>query len=314
MGRFSLFLALLLFSPALGCSEKSPAKSTPETEETRARPNPPAEAEPETTGGDLGYGDDARLFDSAADAVSVALREFSNSEKPRVIAFGEYHKLTSSKNVQSALRRFADTIFDVIAEESGHLILETWQVDPKCGEQGQKVRKQVEATIERPPETESEMTTLLRKAKGSGTMPHALHFDCDEYAGLTNVQGLDTEALLTAIRTKLEESAQKALASGPEDKAVLIYGGATHNNRYPYKGLEHWSFAESLAKSTNNRYLEIDLYVPEFVKDDELLSTEAWYPLLKEARTDKVILIRRDPTSYILLMRTAVGNEPGPAP
>ncbi len=315
--RFFLFLAVILLPSFSGCAQKS-SEPAPVSEASNAapdRPEPPPPAEPtKVTGGDLGYGDDARLFDSAGAALEQVLSEIPQSEQPRVIGFGEYHKLTSSADVQSALKRFADSTFDSLAERSAHLVLETWQVDPSCGATSKEVVRQVEKTIERPPETESELATLLRKARESGTQPHALQFKCDEYKKLLGVQGLDNEALLTTIRTKLEETALKALNAGPVDKMVLVYGGATHNNLFPYKGLEHWSFAESLAKATNNRYLEIDLYVPEFVKDDALLSHEAWYPLLSEARTDQVILIRRDPSSYIVVLRKGFGAKNALAP
>ena len=51
--------------------------------------------------------------------------------------------------------------------------------------------------------------------------------------------------------------------------------------------------------------MEVDLYVPELIEGDTVLSNEAWYPLLKEAREDEVILIRRDLRSYILILRKA---------
>lgn len=310
MSRFSLFRTLVLVGTLAACS-RDRSKAPEPAELAKPAATQPVQSEPpkstETSGGDLGYGDDARLFDTPAAAITALLSEVSDSVKPRVIGFGEYHKLTTSAAVHSALHRFTNEIFDAIADESSHLVLETWQVDPSCGKQAQEVRKQVEKTIERPPETESEMMTLLRKLQKAGTAPHVLHFACDEYKALLGDKGLDTEKLLTLISKKLEEQARKALALGPENTMVLIYGGATHNNLFPYTGLEHWSFAKALSDATNQAYLEIDLYVPELVEDDSLLSHEAWYPLLEEARDDQVILIRRDPASYILILRKGYG-------
>jgi hypothetical protein len=310
VSRLSLFLALGVVFTFAACS-RDRAKAPAPSESPKSEPVKPApEASGETTGGDLGYGDDARLFATPGEAIAIVLSEVGSSVKPRVVGFGEYHKLTSSAPVHSALRRFAEEIFDSLAENSAHLVLETWQVDPSCGKQAQAVREQVEKTIERPPETESEMTVLLRKMEQSGTAPHILQFACNEYKALLDDTGLNTEKLLTLISRKLEEQTRKALAIGPENKLVLIYGGATHNNLFPYEGLEHWSFAKAVAEATNQAYIEIDLYVPELVSGDPLLSSEPWYPLLAQARTDQVILIRRDPASYILLLRKDyVGQE-----
>ena len=115
--------------------------------------------------------------------------------------------------------------------------------------------------------------------------------------------GLNAEKLLEIVSRKLGEDALTAWTRKKSDKMVLIYGGATHNNLSPYPGLESWSYAQELAKKSKARFVEVDLYVPELVQDDTLLSQEAWFPLLKEARRDQVILIRRDETSYIILMR-----------
>ncbi len=322
VGRLSLFLSFVL-ACVLACSltacsrdQKEPQQSSEISKsEPESEPKAEPEASTETTGGDLGYGNDARLFATPAEAIAAALDEFPNSVKPRVIGFGEYHKLTSSAAVHSALRRFADDMFDSLASKSAHLILETWQVDPSCGKQAQEVRKQVEKTIERPPETESEMTTLLRKMQKANVAPHILQFSCDEYKTLLDDEGLNTENLLTLISRKLEEQTRKALALGPENKLVLVYGGATHNNLFPYADLDKWSFAKALVDATNHAYIEIDLYVPELVAGDPLLSQEAWYPLLAEARNDQVILVRRDPASYILILRKGYETkEASPVP
>ncbi len=295
--HFLLFLSLAL-NP-VGCSKGAPPEVEPETEvDTKTREDTPPTWE---------HGEDARLFQSPAAAIETLLSEQPLSKQPRVIGFGEYHKLVGSAPVHSALRRFAEEIFDVLSEDSSHLVLETWQVDPACGKQGAAVRKQVERTIERAPETESEMQTLLRKMRQTNTIPLVLNFSCKEYKNLVRDGSLDTEQLLSLISIKLGEQTQSALATSPPNKMVLVYGGATHNDLFPYAGLEHWSYAKALSEATHSAYLEIDLYVPELVQGNTLLSQEAWYPLLKEARSNQVILVRRDPASYILILRKDYG-------
>lgn len=312
-------MALCALATLLGsCADKDkdtavasePPASAPSEEAAPA--SAPDSAQVKTEGGDLGYGEDARLFDSPAEAMKVILKS-----KPEIIGFGEFHKLESSAPVHSALRRFADEIIDVVGPHSGHLVLETWSVDPSCGAKGKAVTKKVEETIERPKENEGEMQTLMRKAQEHGIRGHVLQFSCDEYAALLGkdkkAPGLDTEKLLETVSKKLGAQGLLASKSNPEDKLVLLYGGATHNDLFPYPGLEAWSYAQDLAKESGASFMEVDLYVPELIEGDRLLSQEAWYPLLKEARPNQVILIRRDPTSHILLMRKDYGR-PASAP
>jgi hypothetical protein len=264
------------------------------------------DAAPSPAPDDLGYGDDVKLFASPAGAMKSIM-----TVEPQIIGFGEYHKLVSSAKVQSALRRFADEMLDVVGPQTAHLVLETWSVDPSCGAKGKAVTKQVEATIQRPKEVENEMQTLMRKSQEYGIRGHVLKFTCKEYGALLNKNknapggkgALNAEKLLETVSMKLGEAGLLAWKANKSDKMVLLYGGATHNNLFPYPGLEAWSYAQALAEQSEASFVEVDLYVPELVEGDKLLSQEAWYPLLKEARKDQVILIRRDVSSYILVMR-----------
>jgi hypothetical protein len=289
----------------LACSAEKSAQP-PESDPAPQKAQPePIKAEQEIE--DLGP--DVMFFDTSAAAIEELLKS-----KPQIIGFGEYHKLQSSAPVHSALRRFADEIFDVLGPHSRDLVLETWSVDPKCGKQGSAAKAAVEKTIERPPETQNEMQTLVKKTETYGMRGHVLHFSCEDYKALLKKQELDSSLLLELVTQKLAEAAITAFSTKTsnktnKDKLVLIYGGATHNDRSPYAGLEVWSYVAELEKKTNANFMEVDLYVPEFVKDDPLLKQEAWYPLLTRARNDRVILVRRDSTSYILIMRQALGAE-----
>ncbi len=294
------------------CSSKDSASSDEQEGQRNAKKragaevSPPNDAAQAKAPDDLGYGDDVKLFDSPAAAMRSIM-----SVKPQIIGFGEYHKLATSPNVQSALRRFADEMLDVVGPQTAHLVLETWRVDPSCGAKGKAVTKKVGEAIQRPKEVENEMQTLMRKSQERGIRGHVLKFSCEEYSGLLNKDksapggagALNAEKLLETVSRKLGEVGLLAWKANRSDKMVLLYGGATHNNLTPYPGLEAWSYAQELAEQTKARFVEVDLYVPELVQGDKLLQQEAWYPLLKEARKDQVILIRRDPTSYIVVMR-----------
>lgn len=300
---FQSLPALLILLVACSQSASKDKPEQPLQGQTKQSLNAPQDAAlPSKSHGDLGYGPDAKLFKTASLAIAHII-ESHPKNGPRVLGFGEFHKLNSSAPVRSALRQFAGGIIDLLADNTSDLVLESWTVDPKCGRTAKAVTKQVKKTIERPAETESEMQLLARKVKGFGIRGHALEFECAEYKGLLVDGQVDHTKLLTAVNGKLASSTKMALKTADKNKMLIIYGGATHNNLSPYEGLESWSYGPEIAKITNDGYIEIDLYVPELVQGDTLLKTEAWYSLLAEARTDQVILIRRSSHSYIILMR-----------
>ncbi len=296
--RHSLCSICLLLATLYSCSS-DPSKPQQKQTKAQERQLPPAKAVAEQ-GGDLGYGDDAKLFATAGAAIAFIL---ASGPAPKVLGFGEFHKLNDSAPVKSALRQFAKDMLSVVGPKSAHLILESWAVDPSCGNKGDAVTKKIRKAIERPEESENEMQLLIGKLKAFGMHGHLLSFTCDEYDQLLDKTELNHERLLTAVSDKLGDKTKALLGNASADKMIVVYGGSTHNDLFPYKGLESWSYADEIATITDNGFVEIDLYVPEFVLDDKLLSTEPWYPLLAEAREDKVILIRRSPRSYILILR-----------
>jgi hypothetical protein len=297
-----VILQILLAILALTCLQCG-KDSSPHTQAQTA-PTPP---KPETQGpSDASLLPEHREFQSLAEAMKEIVRS-----NPKVIGFGEFHQLEGSAAVKSALGRFTDAIFPELAPTTAHLILETWSVDPNCGKPAAKVEKTVRKDIERPKSTETELERLLKQAVQNKVGAHPLEFSCEEYKGLLDETGVNYERLLSAITNKLGEQARFGFERvAKNDKRVLLYGGSTHNDLYPAPGLEGWSYASGIATKSGQRYVEVDLYVPEYVEGNEVLSKEAWYPLLKRAHTDKVLLIERGPSSYIVILRKGLTQKP----
>lgn len=240
-----------------------------------------------------------REFDSAREALRAVL-----AEKPRVIAFGEYHQKNDSAKVPSSIKRFTDELMDELAHAASDLVVETWITEGKCGGEEKTVVQNVEKTTERPKETESEVVTLLKKAKAAGVQPHILTMTCDEYKSLNGKEGVDYEKMLGLIAGHLKAEIDKALArpGAPVEKMVLSYGGALHNDLYPIPGLEAYAFGGAVREEVKGRYLEVDLYVPEYIQSDKLITGQSWYPLYsKKANKKKVSLIKRGEHSYIIV-------------
>lgn len=237
-------------------------------------------------------------FDTPAAALESLL-----GRKPRVIAFGEFHEIKGAAKVPSSVFRFREQLLASLKASSSDLIVETWVTDGKCGKTEETAVAKVEESTKRPETTEDEIVTLMKAAKAGGVQPHVLTVTCKQYADIGGNGGeIDYVKLLdtvtTVLRTKIHEVLE--LRAGG-DKTILVYGGAIHNDVYPKKELKDFSFARDIEKATKNRYLEVDLYVPEYIESDKELTAEAWYAPYRGLPSSKATLIKRGPNSFIIV-------------
>lgn len=290
-----------------------PAAALPEKE----TPLPPPDAHPEVT---------AHESATAALGAILARAAKDGGGEARVVAFGEYHQ-TKKDDKQagpaSALKRFTGDLLGVVAGKSSDLVLETWVTEGSCGKQEKAVVTDVQKTTERPQATENELVTLARRAKESGLNPHILKLSCKDYESLHGADGsVDYEKLLKLVNELLERKIAGVLRKRGEEgvqKTVLVYGGALHNDLFPMAELAPYTFGQKAQRALAGRYLEVDLYVPEFIERDARLVKEPWYASYKKAAQrgaaqKSTFVVRRGPGSYILLFPRTVGAAPAPAP
>lgn len=244
-----------------------------------------------------------RTFSSFVDAATF----IANRAKPRIIGFGEFHQTNTSKPVRSALERFTDALGDIPGEASD-LIIETWVEEGNCGKQEQVVNREVKRDTERPPVVENQLLTLLQRAQKHGLKPHVMVMHCDDYTQIASKDGeIDYEKLLLLIKQKLAELAKKAWN---DSGLIFLYGGALHNDIYPTVGLEEFSYAADVEALVKEGYVEIDLYVPEYIEGNQSLAQEVWYStFLRHAHTDHVIVFERSTRSYIVILRKGLSKK-----
>ena len=271
----------------------------------------------------------AAASDDAAAAGVVPFRRFATAEqaivevlatRPRILGIGEFHQTAGSAPVRSTIERFIDA-FDAVARQSSDLVLETWIEHGKCGKVEAAVAADVQRTTQRPPVVQDHMIRLLNRARELGLGRHILAMECPDYDHVRAEDGaVDYDKMLILIRDKLVQAMKRALARGSRgdagpgasrDQTIVVYGGAFHNELYPYGGTEDYSYAAAATELVGDGYVELDLYVPEYVQGNKLLATEAWYPLLEsDAGPDRVLLIERAPRSYIVIL--PVGDRAKP--
>jgi hypothetical protein len=234
----------------------------------------------------------------------------------RVVAIGEYHQTTSTVAIRSSLSRFADELLPALAQAATDLVVETWVATGACGAQEKKVEKEIETTTERPPETENEIITLLRRAKAKGMEPHILVMSCKDYRFVTDKRGeTDFAKMLRLTRDRLQAEVIRWLAAPPtragnNRRTVAIYGGALHNDLYPAAADKPYAFGPALFSKAKGDYVEVDLFVPEYIVDDQRLASEPWFRLFQQNQDAKdAVLIRRSERSFVILFPPS--KDPG---
>jgi hypothetical protein len=128
---------------------------------------------------------------------------------------------------------------------------------------------------------------------------------CEEYAVVANAGADGVMKMLSLIAFLTDDLVKRILkknADAQSDKMVLAYGGAMHNDLEPREGREAWSYGPQLHKAVGERYVELDVFVPEYIKDSDSWKAFAWYPHYDVAvHGDKAALFRTGARSFVMI-------------
>jgi hypothetical protein len=241
------------------------------------------------------------LFDKPEHAFAKVLET-----KPLVVAVGEAHALKGTEGIATATTRFRDQLLPLMRGDASDLVIELMLTDGKCRKTEKKIAQvQKPVTNKQSGSNQNEFVKLGDKSKSLAIRPHVLRPKCEDYqavlaAGpdgiiqmLTMIGELSAELLIRILRRNKQ---------GGADKMVLAYGGAMHNDLAPAQGREAWSFGPKLQAETGGRYVEIDLIVPEFIKDSASWRKLPWYEHFdRDKNPGKVTLFNPAPGSYVLI-------------
>lgn len=249
---------------------------------------------------DCGTG--CKAFSSVEAAFDHVLRE-----KPRVLAIGEAHAQNAGPKLASSTKRFMDGLLPRLAPRAADLVIELWVANGSCGKVEQKVQKQQQAvTAPQAATNQNEFMELGHRAKALGIMPHALVPSCEQYQKIANAGADDIAEMLTMIKVVTAHDVGELLAKRAPERLVIAYGGAMHNDLLPRPGREDFSFGPELAKATADRYVELDLVIPEQIKDTDVWRALPWYAQYPAEKSgNEAYLLSWAPHAYALIFPKA---------
>ncbi|MCA9624197.1 MAG: hypothetical protein KC731_34470 [Myxococcales bacterium] len=243
---------------------------------------------------------DCQLFDDPREALAVVL-----AEGPQVLAVGEAHAQRGAE-VASSTHRFTEQLLPLLADRASDLVIELMIADGKCGEAEKKTSDAQKPVVEKQAENnQNEFVALGNASKARGVQPHVLRPSCDDYQAVAAAGPDGVPRMLEMIARLTDDLVGRILARNAKEnreRMVLAYGGAMHNDVAPREGREPWSFGPSLRERTGGHYVELDIFVPEFIKESDTWRAFPWYPHYDRATMgDRTVLFRTGEGAYTLI-------------
>lgn len=249
---------------------------------------------------------DCRQYDSLREAFSDAL-----AGDPLVVAVGEAHAQRGTA-VPSSAHHFKDELLPLLAGRASDLLVEVMNPPTGCAKTTEVVRgKQAVVAQKQAPSDQGEYVAMGSRARELGIIPDLLRPTCEDLAAVDTAGDDAVPASLAMIARLTRAQASKMLdrdarTPGDEDKFVVTYGGALHNDLDPSPERASWSFGPALAARTGGRYVAINLYVPELIDDSDAWKRLAFFPYYDAAKQGaKTTVFRRGKSFTIVLPRTA---------
>ncbi len=226
--------------------------------------------------------------------------------RPRVLALGETHAQKGTMDgVPSTTRRFTELFLPMLKGRATDLVIELWVANGSCGKKAEeRVATQQKAVTAPQAETnQNEFVALGKAAKASGIRPHVLVPPCEDYARILDAGAGDVDAMLSMIARLTAKDIHTFLEKTEGKEAMLVaYGGAMHNDVVPKPGHESWSFGAELSRKLGPGYVELDLIVPEAIRDTDAWRALPWHPHFRpQAQGDGAVLITVGPGSYVIV-------------
>jgi hypothetical protein len=244
-------------------------------------------------------------FDSVEEAFLAATRG-----APRVIAIGEAHAQRDA-TVPSSAKRFTETLLPLLEGRASDLLVELMNPPVGCPAKAAEVKKQQEVvTSHQAASDQGEYVAMGEAAKKLGIVPDLLRPTC---ADMDAIHDAGEDAVVVSLSTIARLTGKKVIelvdrdARTAEDsrKLVVTYGGAIHHDRSPPAGREAWAFGPEVDAYVKGRYVEIDLYVPEYIESSDAWKKIPWYPHYDRAKLGaKATMFRPRERTFVIIFPT----------
>ncbi|MFO0548379.1 MAG: hypothetical protein U0271_08335 [Polyangiaceae bacterium] len=241
---------------------------------------------------------ECRQLDEPAQALAFVL-----ASNPRVLAVGEAHA-PKGASARTATARFTRELLPLLRGRASDLVLELLVAPDSCKAAAEAEKLQAPVVDPQAETNQAEFVALRDEAARAGIEPHLLEPSCKDYEATVREGSNSISFMLVLIEALTEDRATLLLDKNEKQgrsEFVLTYGGAMHNDVAPPAATEPYAFGPALSKRAGGAYVELDLIVPEFIKDTESWRALPWYAQYKKAKSGKVTLYRTAPSSFTLV-------------
>ncbi len=268
-----------------------------------------------TAGASVEVGQACGALACLAFSTPEAAFEYVLAKKPRVLALGEAHAQDRDPRVHSATRRFGEGLLPKLRGRASDMVIELMVASGRCGKKREQAvaERQKPVTEPQAKTNQNEFVTLGKAAQQVGIAPHALEPKCEDYQAVLEAGSGDIARMLELIATSTAQAIESLLDTPGSDpnKVLVSYGGALHNDVSPRPERASWSFGPRLAQRTAGHYVELDLIVPEYIKDNDSWRALPWYSHYDAERMGRqAVLFEAAPGSFALIFP----RTPLPAP
>ncbi|MBI5532377.1 MAG: hypothetical protein HY898_06665 [Deltaproteobacteria bacterium] len=293
-------------SPAVPAAHESASAREPASARESASARAPASAAAPalpTPAGATACGDHGCIqFDSPEAALRYVLET-----KPLVLAIGEAHAQKGKEGVDSSAKRFTD-LLPMLKGSASDLVLELMMPNNQCKKKTEQVReKQKVVTSKQADTNQNEYVKMGERSRQVGIIPDLLRPACEDLDAIDKAGEDSIPVFLSTIARLTRVQVEKLLdrnGKTPADagKMVVTYGGVLHNDLEPPKALSDWSFGPQLSERVGKRYVELDMFVPEFIENTDTWRKLEWFPHYDRDRMgSKTTMFRPRPGSFVLI-------------
>ena len=239
-------------------------------------------------------------FTRSADAIRYVL----DTTRPRFLAIGESHASIGTEGIASSAAHLRTEWLKALAGRASDLVIELPLPPQGCDDAKRAVVEKVEkpVTQNQRGDNKNEYLELGHEARRLTLQPWALEPTCADLRAVSDAGPGSIVAMLELIARLTKARLTELDARRPAGTILVAFGGALHNDVAPAPDRASWSFGPALLLASHDRYVEVDAFVPEHIKD-----TESWRRMPFYAHYDpkahpaETTLLRLGPSSFVVI-------------